>query len=83
MDMVEKQCIHALFAAKDYMELYRTQKPTIDLMLGIQEQWEFEDFLEEEGQSISIVLISMSLPPPEVISDVVIDGTAIGLDIDA
>ena len=48
MDMVEKQCIQALFTAKDYMELYRIQKPTIDLMLGIQEQWEFEDFLEEE-----------------------------------
>ena len=48
MDMVEKQCIQALFTAKDYMELYRTQKPTIDLMLGIEEQWEFEDFLEEE-----------------------------------
>ena len=48
MDMVEKQCIQALFTAKDYMELYRTQKPTIDLMLGIKEQWEFEDFLEEE-----------------------------------
>ena len=30
------------------MELYRTQKPTVDLMLGIKEQWEFEDFLEEE-----------------------------------
>ena len=48
MDMVEKQCIQALFTAKDYMELYRIQKPTIDLMLGIKEQWEFEDFLEEE-----------------------------------
>ena len=48
MDMVEKQCIQALFTAKDYMELYRTQKPTVDLMLGIKEQWEFEDFLEEE-----------------------------------
>ena len=49
MDMVEKQRIHALFTAKDYRELYRTQKPTVDLMLGIQEQWEFEDLLEEEG----------------------------------
>lgn len=49
MDMTEKQCIHALFTAKDYMELYRTQKPTIDLMLGMQEQWEFEDFLKEEA----------------------------------
>lgn len=48
MDMVEKKCIQALFTAKDYMELYRIQKPTIDLMLGIKEQWEFEDFLEEE-----------------------------------
>ena len=48
MDMVEKQRIHALFTAKDYMELYRTQKPTVDLMLGIKEQWKFEDFLVEE-----------------------------------
>lgn len=48
MEIVQKQCIHALFTAKDYRELYRTQKPTIDLMLGMQEQWEFEDFLKEE-----------------------------------
>ena len=47
--MVEKQRIQAIFTAKDYMELYRTQKPTVDLMLGIKEQWEFEDFLVEEG----------------------------------
>ena len=46
--MVEKQRIQTIFTAKDYMELYRTQKPTVDLMLGIKEQWEFEDFLEEE-----------------------------------
>ena len=46
--MVEKQRIRTIFTAKDYMELYRTQKPTVDLMLGIKEQGEFGDFLEEE-----------------------------------
>lgn len=68
MDMTEKQCIHTLFAAKDYIELYRTQKPTIDLMLGMQEQWEFEDFLKEEATEKVTAFLQEKLPEAELSS---------------
>ena len=39
--------IHKLFETKDYIELYRTQTETIQKMLLIDSQEEFEDFLNE------------------------------------
>lgn len=48
MAKVEKHHIYALFAVKDYIELYRTQKPTVDLMLGIKNLLAFDNFLEDE-----------------------------------
>ena len=44
----EKQYIHTLFATKNFSELYQAQSEVINEMLSIENQEEFEDFLEQE-----------------------------------
>lgn len=44
----KKQMIHALFEKKDYIQLYEMEKETIQQMLLIESQEEFEDFLKYE-----------------------------------
>lgn len=45
----EKQYIHTLFELKNYPELYRVHTEVINEMLSIDNQKDFEDFLENEG----------------------------------
>lgn len=44
----EKQYIHTFFETENYLELYRVQAEVINEMLAIDNQQEFEDFLESE-----------------------------------
>ena len=44
----EKQYIHALFETKNFSELYQAQSKVINEMLLIDNQEDFEDFLEHE-----------------------------------
>lgn len=48
MDALEKQHIHDLFLEKNYLELYQTQSATLNEMLLVNSQQEFEDFLKTE-----------------------------------
>lgn len=44
----EKQYIHTLFETGNFLELYQAQAETVNEMLSIDNQQEFEDFLESE-----------------------------------
>lgn len=44
----EKAYIHTLFSAKNYLELYRLQSKTLQKMLFVNSEQEFEDFLKNE-----------------------------------
>ena len=44
----EKQYIHTLFETKNFSELYQAQPEVLNEMLSIENQEEFEDFLEQE-----------------------------------
>ena len=44
----EKQYIHTFFETENYLELYQVQAEVINEMLAIDNQQEFEDFLESE-----------------------------------
>lgn len=48
MNNTERQSIHSLFENKNYLELYQLKKETINEMLLIESQSEFDDFLEDE-----------------------------------
>lgn len=48
MNAIEKQHIHDLFLEKKYLELYNTQSPTLNEMLLVNSQQEFEDYLKNE-----------------------------------
>ena len=48
MNAIEKQHIHELFSKKKYLELYQTQSATLNEMLLINSQQEFEDYLKNE-----------------------------------
>ena len=43
----EKQYIHTLFETKNFPELYQAQPEVLNEMLSIENQEEFEDFLEQ------------------------------------
>ena len=45
---MEKQHIHDLFLEKKYLELYKTQSATLNEMLLVNSQQEFEDYLKNE-----------------------------------
>ena len=47
-DNNEKQYVHTLFETKNFSELYKTQSEVINAMLSIENQEEFEDFLEQD-----------------------------------
>ena len=49
MNHSEKQSIHALFEAERFSELYQLRPETINWMLSIEDEGEFEDFLENDG----------------------------------
>ena len=51
MDTSEKQYIHTLFVDKNYLELYQIQSETLNEMLFVNTQQEFEDFLKS-GDSL-------------------------------
>ena len=44
----ERQYVHTLFETKNFSELYQAQSEVINEMLSIENQEEFEDFLENE-----------------------------------
>lgn len=44
----EKQYIHTLFETEKFLELYKLQSEVINEMLSLENQNEFEDFLESE-----------------------------------
>lgn len=48
MNPVEKHHIHELFLKKNYLELYQTQSATLNEMLLVNSQQEFEDYLKNE-----------------------------------
>ena len=48
MNHIEKQQIHALFEHQNYRELYRTYPKTLNEMLMLKDEKEFEEFLEGE-----------------------------------
>lgn len=48
MNTMEKQHIHDLFLEKKYLELYKTQSATLNEMLLVNSQQEFEDYLKNE-----------------------------------
>ena len=48
MNATEKQHIHDLFLEKNYLELYKTQSATLNEMLLVNSQQEFEDYLKNE-----------------------------------
>lgn len=48
MNAIEKQHIHDLFLEKKYLELYNTQSATLNEMLLVNSQQEFEDYLKNE-----------------------------------
>lgn len=48
MNAMEKQHIHDLFLEKNYLELYKTQSATLNEMLLVNSQQEFEDYLKNE-----------------------------------
>ena len=49
MNDSEKQYIHSFFENEKFIELYQVQAETINEMLSIDNQLDFEDFLESEG----------------------------------
>lgn len=49
MNDSEKQSIRTLFETEQFSELYQIQANTINEMLSIETQRDFEDFLESEG----------------------------------
>lgn len=49
MNTVERQHIHDLFLEKNYLQLYKTQSATLNEMLLINSQQEFEDYLKNEN----------------------------------
>ena len=48
MNATEKQHIHDLFLEKNYLDLYKTQSATLNEMLLVNSQQEFEGYLKNE-----------------------------------
>ncbi len=44
----ERQYIHTLFETKNFLELYQVQSEVMNEMLSLDNQEDFEDFLESE-----------------------------------